>query len=179
MVIPEQEAPYVDRSEVAGARVSADFCNRRLRPNRTRSPPVVGSPSPCSRLHSVSRVLYYLLGVRFDAAPLGFYRQCIDPELLRVAFWQSLQVSAARLSPIRGFRCSLFHRVPFHRGPLRDRGGQVSHPHQVVDRGREGKHPSDAPASAVARLAHQPHGLEPPEDLLDPLPFQLLQASGP
>jgi hypothetical protein len=37
-----------------------------------------------------SRLIYYALGVRFNASSLGFYLQYIDPELLRTAFWQSL-----------------------------------------------------------------------------------------
>ena len=39
---------------------------------------------------AVSRVAYFLLGVEFNAAPLGFYLQYVDPVLLKTAFWQSL-----------------------------------------------------------------------------------------
>jgi hypothetical protein len=38
----------------------------------------------------VSRLIYSALGVRFNASPLGFYLQYVDPELLRSAFWRSL-----------------------------------------------------------------------------------------
>jgi len=38
----------------------------------------------------VSRVLYYLLGVRFDMTTLLWYWQFIDPALLKMHFWQSL-----------------------------------------------------------------------------------------
>jgi hypothetical protein len=38
----------------------------------------------------VSRLVYLALGVRFDAEPLTFYWQYIDPELLRTEFWRSL-----------------------------------------------------------------------------------------
>jgi hypothetical protein len=38
----------------------------------------------------LSRLIYYSMGVRFNASPLGFYLQYVDPELLRSAFWQSL-----------------------------------------------------------------------------------------
>jgi hypothetical protein len=37
-----------------------------------------------------SRILYYLAGVRFDAEPLDFYIQFIDPPLLRHDLWRSL-----------------------------------------------------------------------------------------
>jgi len=37
-----------------------------------------------------SRFFYFSLGVRFNAAPLNFYLQYIDPKLLKDAFWQSL-----------------------------------------------------------------------------------------
>lgn len=37
-----------------------------------------------------SRVLYSLIGVTFNAAPLRFYAQYVDPELLRTDLWQSL-----------------------------------------------------------------------------------------
>jgi len=39
----------------------------------------------CARMYA-----YCLLGVRFDAEPLNFYLQFIDPELLRTHLWQSL-----------------------------------------------------------------------------------------
>ena len=38
----------------------------------------------------LSRILYYAAGVRFDAAPLNFYLQYIDPNLLRTDLWRSL-----------------------------------------------------------------------------------------
>ena len=38
----------------------------------------------------VSRCLYYRMGVRFDAEPLTFYWQLMDPVLLHDALWQSL-----------------------------------------------------------------------------------------
>lgn len=38
----------------------------------------------------LSRLGYYFLGVRFDAAPLEFYNQYIDPYLLRHDLWTSL-----------------------------------------------------------------------------------------
>jgi hypothetical protein len=39
---------------------------------------------------TVSRIVYYLLGVRFDASGLGWYFQFLDPELLRHNLVQSL-----------------------------------------------------------------------------------------
>jgi len=38
----------------------------------------------------LSRILYYAAGVRFDTAPLNFYFQYIDPNLLRTDLWRSL-----------------------------------------------------------------------------------------
>src|ERR1700685_626237 len=39
---------------------------------------------------AVSRLGYYLLGVRFDARPVLYYYQFIDPELLKHRLFQSL-----------------------------------------------------------------------------------------
>src|SRR5437867_9004498 len=50
---------------------------------------------------------------------------------------------------------------------------QVPDAHQVVDRQAKDEHPSDAPTAAMARLPHQPDGLEPAEDLFDPLALLL------
>ena len=38
---------------------------------------------------------------------------------------------------------------------------EVSNPHQVVGSRGEGKHPPHPSQSTVARLVHQPHGLDP------------------
>ncbi|MCP4566558.1 MAG: hypothetical protein GY841_03130 [FCB group bacterium] len=38
----------------------------------------------------VSRVIYFVLGIRFDMEPLGHYWQYIDPELLRTNLFESL-----------------------------------------------------------------------------------------
>ena len=51
--------------------------------------------------------------------------------------------------------------------------GQVADAHQVVDGHREGEHPSDPAHAPMPHLPQQGHGLEPPEDLLDELPFLL------
>src|SRR5947199_9958179 len=50
---------------------------------------------------------------------------------------------------------------------------QVPDAHQVVDRQAEDEHPPDAPAAAMARLPKQADGLEPAEDLFDPLALLL------
>src|SRR5882724_9985406 len=50
---------------------------------------------------------------------------------------------------------------------------QVPDAHQVVDSQAEDEHPTDAPPAAAARLPHQPDGLEPAEDLFDPLALLL------
>src|SRR5215510_14360540 len=47
--------------------------------------------------------------------------------------------------------------------------GQVADADQVVRRQAEDEHPADPGAAPVARLAQQPHGLEPAEDLFDAL----------
>ncbi len=41
-------------------------------------------------LFAVSRLGYYLLGVRFDARPVLHYYQFLDPELLKHRLWESL-----------------------------------------------------------------------------------------
>ena len=38
----------------------------------------------------LSRIVYYILGVRFDVGPLDYYWQFIDPELLRTNLLESL-----------------------------------------------------------------------------------------
>src|SRR2546425_11588806 len=50
---------------------------------------------------------------------------------------------------------------------------QVPDAHQGVERQAEDEHPPDAPAAAVARLPKQADGLEPAEDLFDPLALLL------
>src|SRR5512142_25232 len=50
---------------------------------------------------------------------------------------------------------------------------EPSHPYQVVDRQREGKHPPDPYDPSMASLSHQAHRLQPPEDLLHPLALSL------
>src|SRR5438093_8354827 len=62
--------------------------------------------------------------------------------------------------------------------PFRARGSccdrrQVPDPDEVVNRCCEREHPADAPMAAMAGLPHKPHGLEPSEDLFDPLALPL------
>src|SRR5882724_4596005 len=62
--------------------------------------------------------------------------------------------------------------------PLPARGSrrllhEVADAHEVVDRRGEGEHPVDSADAPVAGLAHEPHGLEPAEDLLDELALLL------
>src|SRR5215213_10508654 len=57
-------------------------------------------------------------------------------------------------------------------GALRD---QIAPADQVVRRGAEGEQPVDQSPAAVAEFTKQPHGLHPPEDLLDQFPFALTQ----
>jgi hypothetical protein len=38
----------------------------------------------------LSRLLYNVVGILFDAEPLKFYLQYIDPHLLRTEFWRSI-----------------------------------------------------------------------------------------
>src|SRR5215475_16085938 len=47
--------------------------------------------------------------------------------------------------------------------------GQIADTDEVVRGQREGEHPVHAPYPAMPRLAHQPHRLEPAEDLFHPL----------
>src|SRR6266852_8995792 len=51
--------------------------------------------------------------------------------------------------------------------------GEVAEADQVVDRQAEDEHPVHASPAAMARLAQQPDGLEPAEDLFDALAFPL------
>lgn len=51
--------------------------------------------------------------------------------------------------------------------------GEGAQAHQVVDGGGEGEHPAHARSSSVTGLPHQPHGLQPAEDLLHPFPAGL------
>src|SRR4029450_5855646 len=48
--------------------------------------------------------------------------------------------------------------------------------HQVIGGHRGAETPADAVASSVSRLATQPHGLQPPEHVLDALPDPLADA---
>ena len=56
---------------------------------------------------------------------------------------------------------------------------QIPDPDEVVNRRREGEHPFDAAYATMTGLPHQTHGLQPPEDLFDPLAlFLTLGVSG-
>jgi hypothetical protein len=46
--------------------------------------------APLILLFLASRIAYRCAGIRFDAEPLNFYWQIIDPELLRTDLWRSL-----------------------------------------------------------------------------------------
>ena len=48
---------------------------------------------------------------------------------------------------------------------------QVAHSDQVVGRRGEGEHPVHPLSAPVPCLPHQPHGLHPAEDFLDPFSF--------
>src|SRR5512135_2898 len=71
--------------------------------------------------------------------------------------------------PLCGRRARRWAPCEISGGRLR----QVSHANQIVSRRREGEHPSDAIFAAILGLAESSDGLDPPEDLLDPLPFSL------
>src|SRR5688572_21660583 len=53
---------------------------------------------------------------------------------------------------------------------------EVSNPHQVVGGRGKGEHPSYPSQATMSRLAHQPYGLDPAEDLFHP--FALALAEG-
>ena len=56
---------------------------------------------------AVSRLGYYLLGVRFDARPVLHYYQFLDPELLKHRLFESLfylHVQPPGLEPLHGRR---------------------------------------------------------------------------
>ena len=62
-------------------------------------------------------------------------------------------------------------------GRLLDRGfHDVSYPNQVVSRGSESEHPTDAFAAAMLGLAQTGRGLDPAKDLFNELAFLLALA---
>jgi hypothetical protein len=71
---------------------------------------------------------------------------------------------------IWSFRATKFF---FCRGLLGVCELKVAHPDQVISRGRQGEHPAYAFQTSEAGLALQCHGLDPAENLLDPLPLLL------
>src|SRR4029450_1580137 len=75
--------------------------------------------------------------------------------------------------PLRGLRPSGACLLPSFSSSCLHR--QISYPNQVVGRGGEGEHPSDLCESPMSCLPHQPHGLQPTEDLLDPFALPLAQ----
>src|SRR5262245_38459473 len=81
---------------------------------------------------------------------------------------------------ISAFRAGLV-RVPVPVEPdsadtLRHERRQVSYPHQVVGRCREGEHPAHPGQTSMSSLTHQPHCLDPAENLFHP--FALPLAAG-
>lgn len=64
---------------------------------------------------------------------------------------------------------------PGHTSAFASRGRcqQISHAHQMVGRGGPSEHPADSLQTSKVRLAHQGHGLEPPEDFFHSLAFRL------
>src|SRR6476619_5058996 len=64
------------------------------------------------------------------------------------------------------------HRSPSSSGPLRH---EIAPAHQVIGGGPEAKLPVDEASAAVAEFPEEPHGLQPPEGLLDQLPLALAQ----
>src|SRR5437773_481305 len=76
---------------------------------------------------------------------------------------------AANLRPPRA-GVARAETVPGHSYGL---GREVTDAHQVVGGEGQRKHPVHAPGAAVPRLAHEPHRLQPAEDLLDALPAAL------
>jgi hypothetical protein len=62
----------------------------------------------------VSRCIYYWMGVRFDATPLWFYWQMIDPALLRDALWQSLLYLRTQPPGLNLFIGVTMHLFPQH-----------------------------------------------------------------
>ena len=50
---------------------------------------------------------------------------------------------------------------------------EIPDPHEVISRYRKLEYPPDLGSTSVAQLPEQPHGLQPPKDLLYSLPFPL------
>ena len=53
------------------------------------------------------------------------------------------------------------------------RAQQIAHPHQIVGRQCEGKHPTDSSGTPMASLAQAADSLEPAEDFFYPFAFLL------
>ena len=53
------------------------------------------------------------------------------------------------------------------------RAHQITHPHQIVGRQCEGKHPAHSSHAAMTGLTQAGHGLEPAEDFFYPFTFLL------
>jgi hypothetical protein len=62
----------------------------------------------------VSRYIYYRMGVRFDAEPLQFYWQIIDPALLRHELWQSLLYLRTQPPGLNLYIGAVLHLFPGH-----------------------------------------------------------------
>src|SRR6266478_4745773 len=81
----------------------------------------------------------------------------------------------------RSFDLDPFHWAerPVARSRSSRRRRQVADAHEVINRRRKGEHPSHARHPAMAGLPHETHGLQPSEDLFDPLAlFLTLGVSG-
>jgi hypothetical protein len=61
-----------------------------------------------------SRILCFAAGVRFDAKPLDFYWQYIDPALLRNDFWRSIFYLEQQPPAFNFFLGAMLHLFPPH-----------------------------------------------------------------
>jgi hypothetical protein len=61
-----------------------------------------------------SRIFYWFLGIRFDAEPLQFYWQYIDPALLQHDFWRSIFYLEQQPPAFNFFLGTILHVAPEH-----------------------------------------------------------------
>ena len=62
----------------------------------------------------LSRVLLWTLGIRFDAEPLNFYWQFVDPALLQHDYWRSLFYLEQQPPAFNAFLGAMLHALPGH-----------------------------------------------------------------
>src|SRR5256712_7053163 len=146
--------------EDAGARLTMERLRRRIRlicagcsEEQSRMTPLRRELPPSSRLRKKGMTTALLFSTRCARGPLSEWKDAQEPS------------RAADCGPRRD-RPRRAETVP---GRSRALGREGSNPDQVVRGEGKCKHPVHAAGAPVPRLAHQPDGFEPAEDLLHSL----------